>query len=316
MNIHQNAKLTPQSRAEIVRRVLDEGQSPAAVATAVGVCARTVRKWVARYQTEGTDGLRDRSSRPHRIRGALPPAVTIQAVALRRLRWTGAQIAATLGVSPATVSRVLRRQGIARLSALDPAPPVRRYEHPHPGDLLHLDIKKLGRFDRPGHRVTHDRRQRTQGAGWEYVHVCVDDHSRVAFSKLYPDETAASATAFLTAATDYYRRLGITVRRVLTDNGGCYRSRAFNARCSQLGLRHRYTRPFTPRTNGKAERFIQTALREWAYAHAYNTSAQRAQHLAPWLHRYNWHRPHASLKAMAPISRLGLNRDNLLRYHT
>ena len=190
MNIHQNAKLTPQSRAEIVRRVLDEGQSPAAVAAAVGVCARTVRKWVARYQTEGADGLRDRSSRPHRIRWALPPAVTIQVVALRRLRWTGAQIAATLGVSPATVSRVLRRQGIARLSALDPAPPVRRYEHPHPGDLLHLDIKKLGRFDRPGHRVTHDRRQRTQGAGWEYVHVCVDDHSRVAFSKLYPDETA------------------------------------------------------------------------------------------------------------------------------
>ncbi len=315
MNIHQNAKLTPQSRAEIVRRVLDEGQSPTAVATAVGVCTRTVRKWVARYRTEGADGLRDRSSRPHRIRGALPPPVIIQIVALRRLRWTGAQIAATLGVSPASVSRVLRRQGIARLSALEPAPPVHRYEHPHPGDLLHLDTKKLGRFNRPGHRVTHDRTHRRQGAGWEYVHVCVDDHSRVAFSQLYPDETAASATAFLTAATDYYRRLGITVQRVLTDNGGCYRSRAFNARCGTLGLRSRYPRPFTPRTNGKAERFIQTALREWAYAHAYDTSDQRAQQLPRWLHRYNWHRPHASLRAMTPISRLGLNRDNLLRYH-
>ena len=304
MNIHQNAKLTPQSRAEIVRRVLDEGQSPAAVAAAVGVCARTVRKWVARYQTEGADGLRDRSFAPTpyprgRCRRLSPSRSLRCAVSAGPAR----RLPPPSGVSPATVSRVLRRQGIARLSALDPAPPVRRYEHPHPGDLLHLDIKKLGRFDRPGHRVTHDRRQRTQGAGWEYVHVCVDDHSRVAFSKLYPDETAASATAFFTAATDYYRRLGITVRRVLTDNGGCYRSRAFNARCSQLGLRHRYTRPFTPRTNGKAERFIQTALREWAYAHAYNTSAQRAQHLAPWLHRYNWHRPHASLRAMTPISR-------------
>ena len=175
MNIHQNAKLTPQSRTEIVRRVLDEDQSRAAVAAAFGVCARTVRKWVVRYQTEGVQGLRDRSSRPHRLRGALPPAVTIQVVALRRLHWTGTQIAATLGVSPASTSRVLHRQGLARLSALEPAPPVRRYEHPHAGDLLHFDTKKLDRFDRFGHRVTHDRRHRRQGAGWEYVHVRVDD---------------------------------------------------------------------------------------------------------------------------------------------
>ena len=315
MDIHKNAKLTPQSRADIVRRVIEQGQSVAEVAMAFGVCGHTVRKWIARHQAEGPAGLRDRSSRPHRIRGAVPPAVTTQVVALRRLRWTGAQIATTVGVSPATVSRVLRRQGLSRLSALEPAPPIRRYEHPHPGDLLHLDTKKLGRFRRPGHRVTGDRRRTSPGAGWEYVHVCVDDHSRVAFSQLHADETAETAAAFLADALAYYRRLGITGRRVLTDNGGCYRSRAFNARCQQAGLRHLYTRPFTPRTNGKAERFIQTALREWAYAHAYDTSTQRAQHLAPWLHRYNWHRPHASLRARTPISRLGLSGNNLLRYH-
>ena len=315
MDIHKNAKLTPQSRAAIVRRVLDQGQPPAAVAVAVGVCARTVRKWVVRYQAEGADGLRDRSSRPHRQPRALPAAVAAQVVALRRRRWSGAHIAATVHVSPATVSRILRRAGLQRLAALDPPPPVRRYEHPHPGDLLHLDIKKLGRFRRAGHRVTHDRRHTSPGAGWEYVHVCVDDHSRVAFSQIYPDETAASATAFLAAALAYYQYLGIQVRRVLTDNGGCYRSRAFNARCLTAGLRHRYTRPFTPRTNGKAERFIQTALREWAYAHVYHTSAERAAHLPPWIHRYNWHRPHASLKARPPISRIGLTGDNLLRFH-
>ena len=316
MNIHQNAKLTPQSRADVVRRVLDEGQTPTAVATAVGVCARTVRKWVARYQAEGAAGLHDRSSRPHRSPRALGPAIAARVVALRRRRWTGTQIATRLGVSPATVSRLLRRHGLERLAALDPLPPSRRYEHPHPGDMLHLDIKKLGRFRHPGHRVTRDRSRSSPGVGWEYVHVCVDDHSRVAFTQLYPNERADSATAFLTAAVAYYRRLGITVRRILTDNGGCYRSRAFNARCRQLGIRHRYTRPFTPRTNGKAERFIQTALREWAYAHAYSTSAQRAEYLHPWLHRYNWHRPHASLKARPPISRIGLTGDNLLRYHS
>ncbi len=315
MNIHQNAKLTPKSRADVVRRILDQGQTPKAVASAFGVCARTVRKWVARYRAEGADGLLDRSSRPHRSPRTIPAAVINRITTLRRLRWTGAQIAATVGVAPATVSRVLRRQGLARLSALDPPPPVRRYEHPHPGDLLHLDIKKLGRFRRPGHRVTGDRRHSSPGAGWEYLHVCVDDHSRLAFSQLYPDQTAATAAAFLTAALDYYHRLGIRVRRVLTDNGGCYRSGAFHARCAQRGLRHRFTRPFTPRTNGKAERFIQTALREWAYAHPYPTSTQRAQHLRHWLHRYNWHRPHASLKANPPISRIGLTGDNLLRFH-
>ena len=263
------------------------------MANAVGVCARTVRKWVARYRAEGADGLLDRSSRPHHSPRSIPAAVISRITALRRLRWTGAQIAATVGVAPATVSRVLHRQGLARFRALDPPPPVRRYEHPHPGDLLHLDIKKLGRFHRPGHRLTGDRRHSSPGAGWEYLHVCVDDHSRLAFSQLYPDQTATTAAAFLSAALDYYRRLGIRVRRVLTDNGGCYRPRAFNARCAQQGLRHRFTRPFTPRTNGKAERFIQTALRKWAYAHPYPTSAQRAQHLRHWLHRYHWHWPHA-----------------------
>ena len=207
MNIHQNAKLTPQSRADVVRRILDQGQTPKAVASAFGVCARTVRKWVARYRAEGADGLLDRSSCPHRSPRRIPATLISRITALRRLRWTGAQIAATVGVAPATVSRVLRRQGLSRLSALDPPPPVQRYEHPCPGDLLHLDIKKLGRFRRPGHRVTGDRRHTSPGAGWEYLHVCIDDHSRLAFSQLYPDQTAASATDFLTAALDYYRRL-------------------------------------------------------------------------------------------------------------
>ena len=196
MDIHKNAKLTPQSRADVVRRVLDEGQTPAAVATAVGVCARTVRKWVARYQAEGAAGLVDRSSRPRCSPHAVPGATVSRIIALRRLRWTGAQIAAAVGVAPATVSRVLRRQGLARLEALDPAPPVRRYEHPHPGDMLHLDIKKLGRFRRAGHRVTRDRSSSSPGVGWEYVHVCVDDHSRVAFSQLYPDQRGDSGNGF------------------------------------------------------------------------------------------------------------------------
>ena len=318
MNVHKNAKLTPRGRAEIVRRVIDQGQTPKAVATAFGVCERTVRKWVQRYQAEGAEGLRDRSSRPHKLRRPTPKPVVRRILALRRRRWSGAQIAAQLGVSTATVSRVLRRYGLNRLKALEPPQPVRRYERQKPGELIHIDIKKLGRFHRPGHRVTGDRtgHSNSRGVGWEFLHVCIDDHSRVAFSQILPDEKKESAIAFLNAAIDYYKSLGVAVSRVMTDNGSCYRAHAFRDACKTRSLKHIRTRPYTPRTNGKAERFIQTALREWAYAHAYQNSGQRKRHLPHWLHRYNWHRPHGSLKANTPISRLRLTQDNLLRLHS
>jgi transposase InsO family protein len=317
MDIHKNARLTPHSRAELVRRVLEDRQTPMAVATAFGVCCKTVRKWVERFQLEGAEGLQDRSSRPHRLRQATPRAVVERIEALRRQRWTGQQIAAAVAASPATVSRVLKRLGLNKLKALEPAEPVRRYERDQPGELIHIDIKKLGRFSRVGHRITGDRKgqSRTRGIGWEFVHVCIDDHSRVAFSRILPDEKKQSAVAFLEAAVAYYKSLGVTVERVMTDNGSCYRSKDFAKACKQLKLKHIRTRPYTPKTNGKAERFIQTTLREWAYAKAYQTSDQRAQDLPLWLHRYNWHRPHGSLKAQTPISRLGLAEDNLLRLH-
>jgi len=316
MNIHKNARLTPLGRERIVLQVLG-GKTPEAAGRAAGVCPRTARKWVARYQSEGLAGLADRSSRPHRLHRPTPAAIVEQVEALRRQRWTGKQIAAELGISPATVSRILRRLGLNRIAALEPAEPVRRYEREHPGELIHIDIKKLGRFERIGHRITGDPQQgKSRGAGWEFVHVCIDDASRLAFSRILPDEKKESAVAFLHAAVAYYQSLGVTVARVMTDNGSCYKSFDFRDACRDLGLRHIRTRPYTPKTNGKAERFIQTCLREWAYAQAYPTSDRRAEELPIWLHRYNWHRPHGSLKSRPPISRLALTEDNLLRLHT
>jgi transposase InsO family protein len=315
MNIHKNARLTPHGRALIVRQVAS-GQTPEATARAAGVCPRTVRKWVARFATEGVAGLRDRSSRPHRLHRPTPAAIVAKVEALRRQRWTGRQIAAETGVSPATVSRILRRLGLNRIQALEPAEPVRRYERAHPGELIHIDIKKLGRFERIGHRITGDRQRSSRGAGWEFVHVAIDDASRLAFSQILPDEGKASAVAFLRAAVASYQMLGVAVARVMTDNGSCYRSKAFCDACRDLGLRHLRTRPYTPKTNGKAERFIQTALREWAYARAYPDADRRAAALPVWLHRYNWHRPHGSLHSQPPISRLALTEDNLLRLHS
>jgi transposase InsO family protein len=318
MNMHKNARLTPLGRERIVRQVAS-GQTPQAAARAAGVCPRTVRKWVDRYRQEGLVGLQDRSSRPHRLRRPTPPPVIEEVERLRRLRWTGKQIAAQVGVSPATVSRVLRRLGLNKLSALEPAEPVRRYERENPGDLIHIDIKKLGRIGSVGHRITGRRTgvvNRHLGIGWEYVHVCIDDASRVAFVQVMASQRKETAIAFLEAAVAYYGKLGIRIERVMTDNGSCYRSRAFRRACGRLGLRQIFTRPYTPKTNGKAERFIQTALREWAYARAYQNSDQRSAELPDWLHRYNWHRPHGSLKAKPPISRLGLSEDNLLRLHS
>lgn len=317
MNTHENARLTPHSRGELVRRVLRLRQPAARVAAAFGVSAKTVRKWVRRFETEGQVGLRDRSSRPHRLRAPTPAATVARVETLRRQRWTGKRIAAELGVSPATVSRILGRIGLNRARDLDPAPPVRRYERARPGELIHLDIKKLGRFERVGHRITGDRRgqSNSRGVGWECVHVAIDDHSRLACCDIRPDETAASAVPALRAAVAFYRRLGVTVERVMTDNGSCYKSFAFRDACKALGIRHIRTRPYTPKTNGKAERFIKTALEEWAYARAYHTSDQRAAHLPAWVHEYNWHRQHGGIGAMKPIQRLGLSRNNLLRKH-
>ncbi len=315
MNVHKNARLTPFGRERLVAQIAG-GQTRKAVSEAAGVCPRTVRKWVGRHQAEGTAGLVDRSSRPKRLYRPTPQPVVERIEALRRQRLTGKAIAAETGVSPATVSRILRRLGLNKLSALEPVEPVRRYEREHPGDLIHIDIKKLGRFDKIGHRMSGDRQSKSYAVGWEYVHVCIDDNSRVAFTQIKPDEKKQSAIAFLRASFAYYEKLGVKVERVMTDNGSCYRSRDFAQACEQLGLRHIRTKPYTPKTNGKAERFIQTALREWAYAHVYNTSDQRAAELPYWIHRYNWHRPHGSIGAKTPISRLGLTGNNLLRLHS
>lgn len=315
MNIHKNARLTPSGRERIVRQI-ESGQTPEAAARAAGVCARTARKWVARYRSEGPAGLKDRSSRPHRLYRPTPPAIVEQVERLRRARLTGKQIAVELRISLATVSRILKRLGLNRINSLEPVAPVRRYERAWPDELIHIDIKKLGRFARAGHRATGKRQGcRNEGAGWEFVHVAIDDHSRLAFAKIMPSEKKRRATTFLKAALAYYASLGIKVECVMTDNGSCYKSFAFRRLCKRLGLRHIRTKPCTPKTNGKAERFIQTSLREGAYAQAYQSSRQRKALLPSWLHRYNWHRPHAGVGDRTPISRLALAEDNLLRPH-
>lgn len=317
MNIHKNARLTPLRREEMALAVIEGRLSKAQAARIHGVSAKIVARWVERYKAEGRAGMTDRSSRPGRMPGATDPLICERIIALRRQRWTGKHIAKQAGVSPATVSRVLRRAGLSRLRDIEPAEPVRRYERAHPGEMIHIDIKKLGRFDRVGHRITGDRtgQSGSRGVGWEFVHVSIDDASRIAFTQILPDERKESAVTFLKAAVAYYAGLGVTIARVMTDNGSCYKSKAFAKACRDLGLKHVRTRPYTPKTNGKAERFIQTALREWAYAIAYPTSDHRAAELPVWLHRYNWHRPHGSLKSKTPISRLAQTGDNLLRLH-
>jgi transposase InsO family protein len=318
MNSHKNAPLTPKGREAMVRSVTEGGLSRAAAARQFNTTAKTVAKWVERFHAVGVEGLRDRSSRPLSLPSQTPPATCTAVEALRRRRYTGKQIAAEVGVSAATVSRILQRLGLNRIRDLEPAEPVRRYERAVPGEMIHIDIKKLGRFDKIGHRITGDRtgQSNSRGVGWEFVHVCIDDHSRVAFSQIKPDEKADSAVPFLKAAVTYYASLGVTVTRVMTDNGSCYKAFAFRDACRDLGIKHIRTKPYTPKTNGKAERFIQTALREWAYAQAYPTSDHRAQELPAWLHQYNWHRPHGGIKSQTPISRLALAGDNLLRLHT
>ena len=306
MNSHQNARLGFAGRVCLVERVLRDAWSAPEAAAAFHVSARTVWKWVRRFREGGRAALRDRSSRPHRSPRQTPPALERRIAALRARRRTGPRIADALGVPLSTVGDVLRRLGLGRLPPAVPRPPVVRYERATPGELLHIDAKKLGRIVVIGHRITGDRTTRgpRQQTGWEHLHVAVDDASRVAYAELLPDETAASAVAFLEHAVAWLAALGVRVEGVMTDNAFCYTQRAYATAVARLGLRHLRTRPYTPRTNGKAERFIQTALREWAYAKAYRSSRQRAGALGPFLAAYNTTRPHTAHGRRPPISRL------------
>jgi transposase InsO family protein len=301
----------------MARSVVEGGLSKAPAAHQFNTTPKTVAKWVGRFQAEGVAGLQDRSSRPHSSPSQTTPAQCAAIEGLRRQRHTGEQIAAEVGVSAATVSRVLKRLGLNRLSALEPAEPIRRYERAAPGEIVHIDIKKLGKFNRIGHRITGDRtgQSKTRGIGWEYVHLAIDDHSRLAYSEILPDETRGSCLRFLFNALRFFRSLGVKVERVMTDNGSSFRSRRYAKALRRLKIKHLRTKPYTPKTNGKAERFVQTSLREWAYARAYETSEDRAAQLPGWLHRYNWHRPHGGIGAKPPISRLALTQNNLLRLH-
>ena len=316
MNMHKNARLTPKGRELLIER-LRRGEQPEDVAVALGVSLSTVYKWRRRYREDGLKGLQDRSSRPRNSPNRTPDQVEAQIIALRKQKRTYDRIADQTGPCRATVGRILMRHGLNRWRDLEPAEPVIRYERDRPGELLHMDIKKLGKFNRPGHRITNDRhgQSNARGIGWEFVHVCIDDHSRIAFSQILPDEKKESAIAFLKAALAYYKSLGVNVERVMTDNGSCYKSKAFAETCQDLELMHKRTKPYTPKTNGKAERFIQSSLREWAYAKAYQSSEQRKHELPYWLHHYNWHRPHAGIKRQTPISRSRLDLNNLMRLH-
>lgn len=316
MNIHKNARLTLVRRMELVASIVEQGLSAAEAAALQGVSVPTARKWLGRYLAEGGPGLVDHSSRPRRSPRSISPSTALLIVELRRRRLTQARIARSAGVSVATVSRVLCRAGISKLSDLEPSQPVVRYEHPYPGDLLHIDTKKLGRIDRLGHRISGVRRGRTGVAGWEYLFVAIDDHARISFTQVRRRECGASAVTFLRSAWTYFASLGVTIRQILTDNGSAFRSRRFAKACGRLGLRHTFTRPYRPQTNGKAERFIQSALREWAYGIPYNHSSERTNMLKRWTHHYNWHRPHQGIGGLAPISRLAQPRNNLLQLHT
>lgn len=304
MQLHSSARTTPYARELMVRRVLEQAEPVKDVAAAHGVSPRTVYKWLQRYREEGAAGLADRSSRPHRCPHETPRTVVRRILKLRRQRLTAWEIGQRLSVAVSTVWLWLKRHGLGRLRALDPKPPVVRYERKHPGSLLHLDTKKLGRIVRPGHRIHGDRSTRSRGAGWEYAHVAVDDHSRVAYAEVFEAEDQYTCTKFLAHAAAFFARHGVTIRRVMTDNGSGYRSKRFNKLCEQLGAKHLYTKPYTPRTNGKAERFIRTLKDKWAYGCAYRSSASRTQALEPWINNYNRYRPHGGIGKRPPMTRL------------
>jgi transposase InsO family protein len=317
MNIHSLARTTPSSRGLIAAR-REQGMTEAVVAGQLGVDRKTVRKWTKRKQAEGEAGLKDRSSRPLSSPTALPPEWQAAVEALRRLRFTQARIAEVLELSKSRVQRNVAAMGLAKLSALEPPAPENRYECKRPGELVHVDTKRLGRFYRPGHRVTGDR---SIGGirgnnGWEFLHIAIDDRTRLAYAELLPDEKGLTCAGFIRRAAAFYARHGIRIERVMSDNGKGYKSE-FAKAVLELGAKHKRTKPYTPRTNGKAERFIQTMLRLWAYARPYNTSDERAAVLDPWMRWYNLQRPHGSLNNMSPVETLKqLRRDNVVGDHS
>ena len=302
MNSHKNAKLTARGRDEMIRRMSEK--PAAAVAAGFGVSLRTARKWMSRYRQGGFENLADRSSRPKRCRGTLTEQDFGSILALRKERLTGDEIALRLGLCRSSVFRALRKLGCSRISSLEEKAPIQRYQWEKPGQMLHLDIKRLGKIDGVGHKKAGTRQVRRRHPGWEYLHVCVDDASRAAYTAVLPDETAESAIEFLWFAVAWYSAHGIKVERVLTDNGACYKSQKFRDACREFGIKHKRTRPYRPQTNGKAERFIRTALKEWAYAHTYTHSEKRTANLPVWTHRYNFVRPHTALGRKPPASRL------------
>jgi transposase InsO family protein len=316
MDYHHHARLTIVSREMLARNVLEGRLSLREAAAECRLSRQSAAKWVERFRRQGRAGLRDRSSRPHRSPRQTSAELSARVEQLRRQRWTGMRIAQATGLSRATVSRILTRRRLNKTRMLEPQIPVVRYEHAAPGDLLHVDIKKLARIVKPGHGITGNPRDETRGAGWEFLYVAVDDHSRIAFTSMMPDEKAASSASFLSQAVAWFARFGIRARRVMTDNGPCFYADRFRDTCSALHLRHVRTRIYTPRTNGKAERFIQTAIREWAYARLYQNSTERTAALPLWTHQYNWHRPHTALNQSPPISRSGLDVNNLLTHHS
>ena len=316
MNAHKNARLTPFGRERFVKQVLERVLTPAAASAAAGVSLRTIYKWLSRFRDEGIAGLRDRCSRPKRVRCALSVRQRARIEQLRRERRPYREIAKLVKAPLATVARYVAVLGLNRLQELEPKPPVQRYEHDKPGELVHLDTKRLVRFRKPGHRVTGNRTVDSPGAGWEYLHVAIDDHSRVAYGEFCSNERGPGAVRFLVRLVRYYQHLGIRISRLLTDNGKCYQWQGFQRACRRLGIKHSFTRPYRPQTNGKAERFIKTALHEWAYVRTYANSYERRKAWLPWIHRYNWHRPHASLDYKPPIRRLGFSVNNLSALHT
>ena len=317
MRLHRNARTCPHSRRLAVSRVLEQGWTLAAAAEAAGVSVRTLSKWLRRFREEGEQGLLDRSSAPRSVPARTSEERVAVIAALRRLRMTAAEIAETLSMPLSTVSVVLTRIGLGKLSRLEPPEPANRYERRRPGELLHVDVKKLGRIGRPGHRVNGDRRTRSRGIGWEFVHVAIDDATRLAYVEVLDDEKATTATAFLRRAVAHFRAHGVQVERVMTDNGSAYVSLLHRLACKTLGLKHLRTRPYRPRTNGKAERFIRTMLAGWAYGALYRDSDERRKALAGWLDFYNRHRPHGSLSHQPPLQRLeALTRNNLARSYS
>jgi transposase InsO family protein len=302
VKLHGNARLTPHGRELMCRRVRQDGWSVADAASAAGCSERTCYRWLARF--DAGEPLTDRSSAPGTVPARTPAETEAVIESLRRRRWTSTRIAAELDLATSTVCAVLARLGLNRLSKLEPPEPPNRYCRRHPGELVHVDVKKLGRFDRPGHRVTGTRTDRNRGAGWEAVHVAVDDTTRLAYVEILPDERGVTSVGFLQRAVAWFAAHDVTVQRVMTDNGAPYVSRAWATWCADHDLGHLRTRPYRPRTNGKAERFIQTMLREWAYAATYRTSTHRANVLPTWLEYYNQRRPHSALGHKPPASRL------------